>query len=141
MNPLIAHHLDVTRRTLLESSAYGLGGAALSWMLNREASAAEAAPQSPLLSNAHNLPGLPHFAPKAKRIIYLFQNGGPSHVELFDYKPQLRELHGKPMPEEYLKGRRFSSMTASISNRLVLGNVEPFQQYGKCGAWVSDLMP
>ncbi len=141
MNPLVAHHLDITRRTLLESSAYGMGGAALSWMLNRETGAAETSLPPPLISSAQNLPGLPHFAPKAKRMIYLFQNGGPSHVELFDYKPQLRELHGKPMPEEYLKGRRFSSMTASISNRLVLGNVEPFQQYGKCGAWVSDLMP
>jgi hypothetical protein len=62
-------------------------------------------------------------------------------VELFDYKPKLRELHGQVMPEEYLKGRRFSSMTANTAGRLVLGNVEPFQQRGRSGAWVSDFMP
>lgn len=143
MDPLIEHHLGITRRTLLQSSAYGVGGAALSWMLNRDGLAAGAtgSPSPTPTAGALKLPDLPHFAPKAKRVIYLFQNGGPSHVELFDYKPKLRELHGQVMPEEYLKGRRFSSMTASTAGRLVLGNVEPFQQYGKSGAWVSDLMP
>jgi len=144
MDPLIEHHLGVTRRTLFESSAYGLGGAALSWMLNRDGLAIDSAPvvrAGAVGSSTQSLPELPHFAPKAKRIIYLFQNGGPSHVELFDYKPKLRELHGQVMPEEYLKGRRFSSMSANLTGRLVLGHVEPFQQYGKSGAWMSDLMP
>ena len=140
MNPLIEHHVGITRRTLLESSAYGLGGAALAWMLQRDGLAATpSAPQSGAASAG--LPGLPHHAPKAKRVIYLFQNGGPSHVELFDYKPKLRELHGKVLPDEYVSGRRFSSMTGNASGKLVLGNIEPFQQRGKSGAWVSDLMP
>jgi hypothetical protein len=140
MNPLIEHHVGITRRTLLESSAYGLGGAALAWMLQRDGLAA--APASPQADAASaGLPGLPHHAPKAKRVIYLFQNGGPSHVELFDYKPKLRELHGKVLPDEYVSGRRFSSMTGNASGKLVLGNIEPFQQRGKSGAWVSDLMP
>ena len=135
MDPLTAHSLASTRRTLLGNSAYGVGAAALSWMLNRDSVAAvQGAAPAPA-------PAVPHFAPKAKRVIYLFQNGGPSHVELFDYKPKLRELHGQVMPEEYLKGRRFSSMTATTSGRLVLGNVEPFQQHGQSGAWVSDLLP
>lgn len=144
MDPLIDHHLGVTRRTLFESSAYGLGGAALSWMLNREgmeanngttAVVAAAGPPS------QRPPELPHFEPKAKRVIYLFQNGGPSHVELFDHKPKLRELHGQVMADSYLTGRRFSSMTATVKDRLVLGNVEPFAQRGASGAWVSELLP
>lgn len=138
MNPLVEHHLGITRRTLLESSAYGLGGAALSWMLQRDGFAAEGPAAGPVPAG---LPSLPHFAPKAKRMIYLFQNGGPSHVELFDYKPKLRELHGQPIPEEYLQGRRFSSMTGNATGKRVLGPVEPFRQHGKSGAWVSDFMP
>jgi hypothetical protein len=140
MNPLIEHHVGITRRTLLESSAYGLGGAALAWMLQRDGLAATPAASQADAASA-GLPGLPHHAPKAKRVIYLFQNGGPSHVELFDYKPKLRELHGKVLPDEYVSGRRFSSMTGNASGKLVLGNIEPFQQRGKSGAWVSDLMP
>ena len=138
------HPQGVARRTFLETSAYGLGGTALSWMLTRDGLAAGVPPAAPLtegVCSPTRLPGLPHFSPKAKRVIYLFQNGGPSHVELFDYKPKLRELHGQVMPEEYLKGRRFSSMTANTAGRLVLGNVEPFQQRGRSGAWVSDFMP
>ncbi|MEY5027517.1 MAG: hypothetical protein RLZZ244_3045 [Verrucomicrobiota bacterium] len=138
MNPLVEHHLGITRRTLLESSAYGLGGAALSWMLQRDGLAAESPAAGPVPAG---LPSLPHLAPKAKRMIYLFQNGGPSHVELFDYKPKLRELHGQPIPEEYLQGRRFSSMTGNAAGKRVLGPVEPFRQHGKSGAWVSDFMP
>jgi hypothetical protein len=144
MDPLTEHHLGITRRTLLQSSAYGLGGAALTWMLNRDGLAATtaAAPNvAPPLPKAQGLPELPHFAPKAKRVIYLFQNGGPSHVELFDYKPKLRELHGQAMPDSYLNGRRFSTMTPSTAGKLVLGNLEPFQQHGSSGAWVSSLMP
>ncbi|MEI6713178.1 MAG: DUF1501 domain-containing protein [Verrucomicrobiota bacterium] len=148
MDPITEHHLGITRRTLLQSSAYGLGGAALSWMLNRDGLAA--APVDTKIgqtagglvnAGAQGLPGLPHFAPKAKRVIYLFQNGGPSHVELFDYKPKLQAMHGKPMPEEYMNGKRLSTMSAKASERLVLGNIEPFKQRGNSGAWVSDLMP
>jgi hypothetical protein len=87
------------------------------------------------------LPGLPHFAPKAKRVIYLFQNGAPTHVELFDYKPRLRQLHGQPVPDSYVAGRRFSTMTGSPHGKLLLAPVEPFQQHGRCGAWVSRFLP
>jgi hypothetical protein len=87
------------------------------------------------------LSGLPHFAPKAKRVIYLFQNGAPTHVDLFDYKPKIKEMHGKPVPEEYVGGKRFSTMTGSASGKLMLAPVEPFAQHGKCGAWVSNFLP
>jgi len=87
------------------------------------------------------LPGLPHLAPRAKRVIYLFQNGAPTHVDLFDWKPRLRELHGKPLPAGYADGKRFSTMTGQADGKLMLAPVEPFRQRGESGAWVSDFLP
>ena len=74
-------------------------------------------------------------------MIYLFQNGAPTHCDLFDYKPKLAELHGKPVPDEYFAGKRFSTMTGDPSGKLMLAPIEPFHQHGKSGAWVSELMP
>ena len=86
-------------------------------------------------------PRAPHFAPKAKRVIYMFQNGAPTHVDMFDWKPKLKELHGKPVPQEYLGTKRFSTMTGDPKGKLILAPLEPFAQHGKSGAWVSTLMP
>ncbi|MBT5708485.1 MAG: DUF1501 domain-containing protein, partial [Verrucomicrobia bacterium] len=85
--------------------------------------------------------GLTHFAPKAKRVIYLFQNGGPTHVELFDGKPSLAAMHGKPVPESFVSGKRFSTMTGKADGKLMLAPVEPFQQHGQSGATVSSFLP
>jgi hypothetical protein len=87
------------------------------------------------------LSGLPHHAPRAQHVIYLFQNGAPTHVDLFDYKPLLAELHGKPVPEEYIAGKRFSTMTGKADGKLLLAPIEPFHQHGESGAWVSELLP
>jgi hypothetical protein len=87
------------------------------------------------------IPGLPHLAPRAKRVIYLFQNGAPTHVDLFDWKPRLRELHGQPLPAGYADGKRFSTMTGQADGKLMLAPVEPFRQRGESGAWVSDFLP
>ena len=101
---------------------------------------AEPAPRRRETSRA-GLPDLPHFAPRAKRVIYLFMNGAPTHVDLFDYKPALQKLHGRPIPEDYVSGKRFSTMTGDPKGKLVLAPVEPFRQHGQSGAWVSDFMP
>lgn len=85
--------------------------------------------------------GLLPFPPKAKSLIYLFQNGAPTHVDLFDYKPELARRHGEPVPEEFIAGKRFSTMTGSASGKLLLAPIEPFHQHGESGAWVSELMP
>ncbi|MFP6904215.1 MAG: DUF1501 domain-containing protein, partial [Verrucomicrobiota bacterium] len=69
------------------------------------------------------------------------QNGAPTHIDIFDYKPVLHKLHGTPVPEEYLVGKRFSTMTGNPSGKLMLEPIEPFRQHGKSGAWVSALMP
>ncbi len=134
MHPLRENHLHVTRREFFGRGACGLGTAALAWLLGRDGLAA------PQVAN-RGLPGLPHFAAKAKHVIYLFQNGAPTHVELFDYKPALKEMHGKPVPESYLGGKRFSTMTGNPKGKLMLAPVEPFRQHGKSGAWVSRFLP
>ena len=132
MNPLIENAQHVSRREFFGRSATGLGTAALAAMLAKEGHA---------VGRIDGLSDLPHFPPKAKRVIYLFQNGGPTHVDLFDYKPKLREIHGQPVPPEYIGEKRFSTMTGNASGKLMLAPVEPFRQRGECGAWVSDFLP
>jgi hypothetical protein len=128
MDPLREHERHITRRQLFGRAACGLGTAALATLLNGRADAAARA-------------GLPHFAPKAKRVIYLFQNGAPTHVDLFDCKPELQRRHGQPVPDAFLGGRRFSTMTGNPQGKLLLAPVEPFRRRGRSGAWVSDFLP
>ena len=84
---------------------------------------------------------VPHFAAKAKRIIYLFQSGGPSHLELLDYKPQLRELHGKELPDSIRQGQRLTGMTSGQKSFPVVASKFSFSQHGKSGTWFSELLP
>lgn len=121
-----------TRRQFFGKMALGLGTAALGSLVNQHLFAGTGHPPTG---------SLPHFAPKAKRVIYLFQNGAPSHVDLFDYKPKLREWHGKQIPDELTGGKRFSTMTGNQINRPVLSEITNFKQHGQSGAWVSDFMP
>ncbi|MFP6906299.1 MAG: DUF1501 domain-containing protein, partial [Verrucomicrobiota bacterium] len=133
--PVQDRQLAINRRQFFGRSATGIGAFALAGLLDRDGLLA-----APPAGN-NGLPGLPHFPAKAKRIIYLFQNGAPTHIDLFDYKPVLHKLHGTPVPEEYLVGKRFSTMTGNPSGKLMLQPIEPFKQHGKSGAWVSALMP
>ena len=140
MNPLYENALHVSRREFFGRSATGVGTAALASLLARDGHATDRV--SGLVSDrVGGLSGLPHFAPKAKRVIYLFQNGGPTHVDLFDYKPSLKQMHGQPVPQDYIGEKRFSTMTGNPSGKVMLAPVEPFKQYGQSGAWVSDFMP
>ncbi|MFN0021680.1 MAG: DUF1501 domain-containing protein [Pirellulaceae bacterium] len=139
MNPLLEHSLLVNRREFFGRSACGIGSAALASLLAKEGMSAEGSPKA--ATRIGGLDGVPHFAPKAKRVIYLFQNGAPTHCDLFDYKPKLIELHGKPVPEAAVAGKRFSTMTGSPTGKLLLAPVEPFAQHGQSGAWVSNFLP
>ena len=139
MNPLLERSLLVNRREFFGRSACGIGSAALASLLAKDGMSAEGSPKSP--NRIGGLDGVPHFAPKAKRVIYLFQNGAPTHCDLFDYKPKLIELHGKPVPEAAVAGKRFSTMTGSPTGKLLLAPVEPFAQHGQSGAWVSNFLP
>jgi hypothetical protein len=128
MDPITERQFLVNRRYFFGRCANGIGLAALASLLGKE-------------SSFGSEPLLPQIAPKAKRVIYLFQNGAPSHVELFDHKPELVKRHGQPVPESMLAGKRFSTMTGNPSGKKLLGALEPFQARGKSGATVSDLLP
>ncbi len=137
MNPFEEHKAAITRRQFFGRAASGIGGAALASILHKTGYA------SPLssLDRTAGLKELHHFAPKAKRVIYLFQNGAPSHVDLFDYKPKLRQWEGKQIPDEVVGEARFSTMTSGQSERPVIPEISNFAQRGESGAWVSDFLP
>lgn len=130
--PCIDQHLLPQRRDILKAGGSGIGLAALGSLLAREA---RSAPVFGTLSG--QLPQIP----RAKRVIYLFQNGAPTHVDLFDYKPKLAQMHGQPVPESAIAGKRFSTMSGAVKGKLMLAPVEPFHQRGTSGAWVSDFLP
>src|SRR6478609_1709067 len=115
---------SLNRRELLQTTATGFGSLALAALLGDETRAAE----NPLAPRA------PHFAAKAKRVIFLFMHGGPSQVDTFDYKPKLAADDGKPLP--FAKPRVVSSATGNL-----LKSPFAFKQHGQSGAWVSDLFP
>ena len=137
MDPIEEHKQLYARRTFLKHCSTGLGIASLGQLFASDSVFASDNTGTRELGLAE----LPHHAARAKNIIYLFQNGGPTHVDLFDYKPKLHDMHGTPIPDEYIGGKRFSTMTGDASGKLVLEPVEPFKQRGQSGAWISDLMP
>ena len=119
----------------------GLGGIALASMLDQSRLRAAPAPSPASGPLADPMaPKSPHFAPRAKNVIYLFMAGGPSQLDLFDYKPRLISLNGQPVPESLIAGKRFAFMDSSHGTKL-LGTRRAFAQHGQSGAWVSDLFP
>ena len=91
---------------------------------------------------AEGLPGFPNFAPKAKRAIYLFFPGGPSHIDTFDYKPELRDIHGKELPDSIRQGQRITGMTSGQKSFPCVAPMFEFERFGKHGTWVNkDLLP
>ncbi len=125
-----------TRRHLLGRSAKGIGSIALAHLLGADLSGSEAGERS-----RGGLGGLPHFAPKAKRVIWLFQSGGPSQIETFDPKPGLAKLRGQDLPESVRKGQRLTTMTASQASFPLVESTFAFRQHGSAGAWMSELLP
>jgi len=121
--------LQVTRRHFFSRSATGLGVAALAHLLSGEA------------HGASGLPGLPHFPPKAKRVIYLFQHGAPSQLDLFDYKPNLARVRGEDLPDSVRMGQRLTGMTAYQAKFPTAPSIFRFDRYGQSGAWLSELLP
>lgn len=126
--------LNVTRRHFLTKAGLGLGGAALGGLLFKDqfiGADSQAAMQL----------GVAQFAPKAKRIIYLFQNGAPSQLETFDYKPLLNKMHGEELPASIRMGQRLTGMTSNQEKFPLVGSTFNFAQHGQSGAWVSELFP
>src|SRR6516162_4177672 len=117
----------LTRRYFFGKASAGLGIAALSSLLQAD--------------EAGGLPELPHFPPTAKRVIYLFQSGAPSQMELFDYKPRLKDLVGTELPDSIRSGQRLTGMTSGQTSFPVAASLFRFERHGNSGAWVSELMP
>ena len=130
----ITDHLN--RREFLRKSGMGLGAVALSSLMN-PLDAFSASGSDP----GKGILGAPHFVPRAKRVIYLFQSGGPSQFETFDYKPILEKMNGQELPDSVRKGQRLTGMSAGQSSLPLAGSQFRFSQYGKTGTWVSELMP
>src|SRR5207248_6745378 len=138
MNLHREHHLLLTRRQLFGRTAAGIGTAALASLLNERLFAADA--DNSLVRTHGALPVL-HFAPKAKHVIYLFMSGGPSHIDLFDDKPKLKEYHGQELPASIRMGQRIRGMTSGQKSFPCVAPMFKFAQHGQCGAWVSELLP
>src|SRR5437660_8457616 len=140
MTPAQRLLLRQTRRHFFKDCALGVGKIALASLLAEGAASAQQAQQArpravnPLASRR------PHHPPKVKSVIFLFMAGGPSQLELFDYKPRLNELDGQLIPDSYLRDRRFAFMS-SFTNPRLLGGRRSFARHGRCGAWVSELLP
>lgn len=140
MNPLFEYQLAQTRRQFFGTAGLRMGGIALAMMAPRAFAAA-----TPKIAASNRvfppLPGLPHFAPKAKSLIYLHMNGGPAQIDLWDYKPKLDEFFNKELPDSILKGERLTTMTSRQAKFPVAPSKFKFTQHGKCGRWVSELLP
>jgi hypothetical protein len=137
MDPVREYALMLTRRQLFGRTREGIGVAALACLLNGSASA-EARKTASTFRGALKQP---HFPPKAKRVIYLFQSGAPSHIDLFDYKPQLAQHRGIDLPDSVRMGQRLTGMTSGQKNFPVAPTIFQFKQYGKNGTWLSELLP
>ena len=133
-NELLEYGLGFNRRRFLSKMSLGIGSVALGSLLIPDLFGKKT-PEDMILS------GLPHFAPKAKRVIYLFQNGAPSQLDLFDYKPKLQEMFGQDLPESIRNGQRLTGMTADQKKFPLAGSVFKFGEYGQAKNWMSELLP
>ena len=129
--------LGMTRRQFFARTSTGIGATALASLLNPTLFSAS----SDVGGSGGGLAGLPHFAPKAKRVIFLFQSGAPSQIDLFDYKPKLEALRGTELPDSIRQGQRITGMTSSQKSLPVVSSLFKFAQHGSSGAWVSELLP
>ncbi len=130
----------IDRRHFLKNTSLGLGALALGGLMGGK-NEVLASGSMPMASLGGGINGLPHFAPKAKRVIYLFMSGGPSQMDMFDYKPQLAKMHGQDLPDSVRKGQRLTGMSSGQSSLPVTASLFDFQQYGASRQWVSSLLP
>jgi hypothetical protein len=137
MNPLREAQLIETRRHFFGRAATGIGTAALSSLLTPDLFAARPDPKDP----AAGIPGLPHFAPRAKRVIYLFMSGAPSQLDMWDYKPKMNDWYDKDLPDSIRNGQRITTMTSGQKRFPIAPSTFKFRRHGQQGAWVSELLP
>src|SRR5258706_237608 len=127
--------LAITRRQFFSKTSRGLGVLGLASLFPKTLFGAASQ------ASIGGLPGFPNFPAKAKRVIYLFQSGAPSQMDLFDYKPLLNKLNGEQLPEHVRAGQRLTGMTSQQASIPLAGSIFPFKQHGQAGTWFSDLLP
>ena len=138
---------SLTRRAFFRRGGIGLGSMALATLWRGDAAAApkgaaaQTGPDSGTSAGSHGLLHPLHFAPRAKRVIYLFQSGAPSHIDLFDNKPKLREMTGVDLPDSVRMGQRITGMTSGQKNLFCVGSPFGFTRRGRCGMELSDVLP
>ena len=132
MNPIQERHAVLTRRQLLAHGTRPIGAAALASLLGT-------LPTATANEGAHS--NLPHFAPRARRVIYLFMAGGPSHIDTFDYHPEIRKVHGTELPQSIRGDQRITGMTSGQKSFPVVAPMFKFDRCGHHGTWVSELYP
>lgn len=137
-DPILERQKAVTRRHFFGKLSLGLGTLALGSLM--VPALLERRGKGGMFATGMPIQG-PHFAPKAKRVIYLFQNGAPSQLETFDYKPKLLEMHGQDLPASVRMGQRLTGMTSNQERFPLVGSKFAFQQHGQSGIWISDLFP
>ena len=139
MNPAQERLQHLSRRHFFKSTGLAVGRIALAGLMFPEM--LRAATTGKTAANPHPaLPGLPHFAPKAKRLIYLFMNGGPSQMDLLDYKPGLEKIYDTDLPDSIRMGQRLTTMTSGQSRFPIAPSKYEFKQYGQSGIWFSELL-
>ena len=138
-NDLLTENIcRVNRRQLFGKAACGVGAAALASLLGKETQASDSNLESSVRTGG--LEGVPHFAPKAKRVVVMWQGGGPSHVDLFDDKPTLREMSGKDIPDSVRGSTRLSTMSSGYGKWPCVPALKPHKEYGQCGMRISEMM-
>ncbi|QEH38944.1 hypothetical protein OJF2_75540 [Aquisphaera giovannonii] len=136
--------LAVNRRHFFSRTSLGLGSAALASLMGRSAiggTEADVPPRTAVDPAYRGVLAAPHFAPRAKRVIYLFMSGGPSQLDLFDYKPLLNARNGQDLPDSVRRGQRLTGMSGNQATLPLAGSIFKFARHGSSGAWVSDLLP
>jgi hypothetical protein len=142
MHPFLDHNLHLTRRHFFARSATGIGAAALASLMAGDTLGAKSEKDAAKPERATGgMAGLPHFTPRAKRVIYLFQSGGPSQMDLFDYKPGLEQHRSEDLPDSVRMGQRLTGMTSGQKSFPIAPSMFKFAQHGKSGAWLSELLP
>jgi hypothetical protein len=142
MDPLLEYHVQQTRRQFFGNTGLRLGGLALAMLGAKYAGGRALAAAAANPERVHPpLPGFPHFAPKAKSLIYLHMNGAPSQLDTWDYKPKLGDYFDKDLPESVRMGQRITTMTSGQARFPVAPSMFKFTQAGQCGRWISELLP
>ncbi len=143
MDPIREAELLMTRRQLFGKAALGVGTAALGRLLSVGGLSGIAALAGAFGDQGRGIPGMPSFAPKAKRVIYLFMSGGPSQLDLWDYKPKLHDLFDKDLPDQIRRGQRITTMTSGQTRFPIAPSIYKFKKYDNRGdgIWVSELLP